>query len=215
MKGLAPHTAELFDAISRLECIKPFVLVGGTALSLQIDHRESEDLDFMNWRTSRNEKREVDWPMIKKELETIGVIQHCEILDFDHVEFILEGVKLSFYANPHHSPLKERLHCINNIFLADKTAIGAMKLEVMLRRSKFRDYYDIYCLLNDGVSLTEMIELALKYSDHRLKSKNLLAMISRPDRFVPDSNFSALKPRFAVTAKEISERIISILDSNR
>ena len=51
MKGLAPHTSQLFDAITRLECIKPFVLVGGTALSLQLGTRQSEDLDFMRWKT--------------------------------------------------------------------------------------------------------------------------------------------------------------------
>ena len=27
-KGLAPQTSELFDAVTRLDCIKPFVLVG-------------------------------------------------------------------------------------------------------------------------------------------------------------------------------------------
>ncbi len=52
MNGLAPKTSELFEAVSRLECIKPFVLVGGTALSLQLNHRQSEDLDFMKWRTT-------------------------------------------------------------------------------------------------------------------------------------------------------------------
>lgn len=36
MKGLAPHTQQVFEAVSKLECIKPFLLVGGTALSLQI-----------------------------------------------------------------------------------------------------------------------------------------------------------------------------------
>ena len=49
-KSLAPHTGKVFDAISRLECIKPFTLVGGTALSLQIEKRQSEDLDFMIWQ---------------------------------------------------------------------------------------------------------------------------------------------------------------------
>ena len=41
MKGLAPHTSELFESISKLDCIKPFVLVGGTALSIQINHRQT------------------------------------------------------------------------------------------------------------------------------------------------------------------------------
>ena len=61
-KSLAPHTGKVFEAISRLECIKPYTLVGGTALSLQIEKRQSEDLDFMKWLTKRNEKPEVAWP---------------------------------------------------------------------------------------------------------------------------------------------------------
>ena len=48
MKGLAPHTQQIFEAVSKLDCIKPYLLVGGTALSLQIGTRQSEDLDFMN-----------------------------------------------------------------------------------------------------------------------------------------------------------------------
>ncbi len=211
MKGLAKHTALVFDAISRLECIKPYVLVGGTALSIQLGHRESEDLDFMSWRKTRNEKREVDWPQIKQELKQIGSVDKCDILDIDHVEFVINGVKLSFYTNPNYSPLKATIPCLNNIVLADKTSIGAMKMEVMLRRSQFRDYYDIYSLLEDGENLKEMMEIALKYSGHRLKSKNLVAMLTRSDRFVPDNRFETLNPLYNITPKDIERRIIMAL----
>ena len=65
MKGLAPHTQKIIESVSRLECIKPYTLVGGTAQSLQKWTRQSEDLDFMKWRTSKNEKIEVTGPKIK------------------------------------------------------------------------------------------------------------------------------------------------------
>jgi hypothetical protein len=215
MKGLAQHTASIFEAISLLECIKPYVLVGGTALSLQLHCRESEDLDFMSWRKSRNEKREVNWPQIQKELASIGTIEKCDILDIDHVEFVVNGVKLSFYANPNYSPLKEKVEYLNNIVLADKTSIGAMKMEVMLRRSQFRDYYDIYSLLEAGEDINEMISIALKYSGHRLKSKNLIAMLTRSDRFSPDNRFAALNPLYQITPKEIEQRIIAALTEEK
>lgn len=214
MKGLSQHTASIFEAISRLDCIKPYVLVGGTALSLQLGTRESEDLDFMSWRKSRTEKREVDWPGIKKGLETIGKIEKIDLLDIDHVEFYVNGVKISFYANPNYSPLKEPVPYLNNIVLADKTSIGAMKMEVMLRRSRFRDYYDIYSLLEAGENLYEMIDIALRYSGHRLKSKNLLAMLTRSDRFVPDSNFQLLNPSYSVTPADIERRITEAITAN-
>lgn len=214
MTGLAPHTGRIFEAISRLECIKPYVLVGDTALSLQLGNRQSEDLDFMSWRTKKNEIREVEWPRISKELEQIGTIERCDILDLDHVEFIVDGVKISFYANPNYSPLQAEITYLNNLRIADLTAIGAMKMEVMLRRSKFRDYYDIYSLIMAGMNLSAMITLALKYSGHRLKSKNLLALLTRADRFVPDDKFRALAPKYNVTPKEIEEKIKSILNSS-
>lgn len=213
MKGLAPHTSLIFEAISRLECIKPYVLVGGTALSLQLGTRQSEDLDFMSWRKARNEKLEVDWPRIKEELESVGTVEKCDILDIDHVEFIVNGVKLSFYANPNYSPVKYLVPFLNNIVLADKTSIGAMKMEVMLRRCKYRDYYDIYSLLEAGENLKEMIDIALKYSGHRLKSKNLIAMLTRSDRFHQDENFVTLNPTYKITPREIEARIISALSS--
>lgn len=211
MKGLAPHTGQIFEAISKLECIKQYVLVGGTALSLQLGTRQSEDLDFMSWRKNKNEKREVDWPAIRKELEQIGTVEKCDVLDIDHVEFVVDGVKISFYANPNYSPLQQEIQFLNNLRIADPTTIGAMKMEVMLRRSKFRDYYDIYSLIMAGVALSPMIDLALKYSGHRLKSKNLLAMLTRSERFILDDRFRALAPKYDVTPKEIEEKIKSTL----
>ncbi len=86
MKGLAPQTSLIFDAITKMECIKPFVLVGGTALSLQIGTCQSEDLDFMRWKQNSKDKLEIGWPAIKRELETIGTIESENVMGFDHVE---------------------------------------------------------------------------------------------------------------------------------
>lgn len=90
MKGLAPHTTRIFDSICQLNCIKDYVLVGGTALSIQIANRLSEDLDFMSWRKSKNEKREVDWYAIKSELESISVIIMTYILFWRQVRIFMK-----------------------------------------------------------------------------------------------------------------------------
>lgn len=207
MKGLAPHTLQVFEAVSKLDCIKPYLLVGGTALSLQIGTRQSEDLDFMKWRTSKTEKMEVAWFQIEKELATVGDIQHKDILDIDHVEYLVSGVKFSFYACPKYSPVSAPVEYLNNLRLADVKSIGAMKMEVMLRRSNFRDYYDIYSILKSGVPINDLVSLALTYSGHKLKSKSLLAMLTNGSRFTRDSHFEQLEPIYAVTAKEIEDYI--------
>lgn len=211
MKGLAPHTLQVFEAVSKLDCIKPYLLVGGTALSLQIGTRQSEDLDFMKWRTSKTEKMEVAWYRIERELATVGDILHKDILDVDHVEYVVSGVKISFYACPKYSPVSVPVEYLNNLRLADVKSIGAMKMEVMLRRSNFRDYYDIYSILKSGILINDLISLALTYSKHKLKSKNLLAMLTNSSRFIRDAHFEQLEPVYAVTAQEIEDYIKSRL----
>ena len=211
-KSLAPHTGKVFEAISRLECIKPYTLVGGTALSLQIAKRQSEDLDFMKWLQKKEEQPEVNWPAIKKELESIGEIKSYEVGDFNFVSFILEGVKLSFYAAPRKAiPSMQRIPYLNNLFLADIESIGAMKMEVMLRRSKFRDYYDIYSILKEGGDINKMIAATLEHSDHKLRTRSLLAMLTNGKRFIKDNEFKELQPVYNVSSIDIQEYLKELL----
>lgn len=211
-KSLAPHTGKVFEAISRLECIKPYTLVGGTALSLQIEKRQSEDLDFMKWQQRRGEKCEVNWPAIKKELETVGEIRDYEIGDFNLATFNVEGVKLSFYAPPRKAiPSMQRIPYLNNLYLADIESIGAMKMETMLRRSKFRDYYDIYSILKEGGDINKMIAAALDHSDHKLRTRGLLSMLTNGRMFVKEKGFEELSPYYDVSPTDIQEYIKEIL----
>ena len=207
-KSLAPHTGKVFEAISKLECIKPFTLVGGTALSLQIEKRQSEDLDFMKWLKKRNEKPDVNWPSIKKELETIGTVKDYEVGGFDFVSFNFEGVKLSFYAAPRKTvPSMKRIPYLNNLYLADVESIGAMKMEAMLRRAKFRDYYDIYSILKEGGDLNKMINAALEHSDHKLRTRGLLNMLTTGKNFIKDKGFEEFLPVYDVSPNDIQEYI--------
>ena len=44
--GLKPETIPVFEAVSQLDVLKDLYLCGGTAQSIQMMHRKSEDLDF-------------------------------------------------------------------------------------------------------------------------------------------------------------------------
>jgi hypothetical protein len=57
-------------------------------------------------------------------------------LGFNQTNYIVSGVKISFYANQNnYSPVEKPIRILNNIQVPDIETIGAMKLEVMLRRS--------------------------------------------------------------------------------
>ena len=183
-KSLAPHTGKVFEKISKLECIKPFTLAGGTALSLQIKKRQSEDL------------------------ESVGHVANYEIASLDYVTFDFEGVRLSFYAAPRKViPSMQRIPYLNNLYLADIESIGAMKMEAMLRRSQFRDYYDIYSILKEGKDIQKMIDAALEHSNHKLRTRGLLAMLTNGRRFIKEKGFEELQPVYNVSATDIQEYI--------
>ena len=212
MNGLAKHTEKVFERISKLETIKPYLLVGGTALSLQIGKRLSEDLDFMKWKTSPNDKSEVAWYKINKELESIGLVESVDVLDFDMVEFVFEGVKLSFYSAPRIRPTHlQEIPYMTNIRLADVESIGVMKMEVMLRRNTFRDYYDIYSILKEGHDLHKMIDEAIIHSNHRLKEKSILMILTNAERVKKHTRFSHMQSFYNATPDDILEYITLLL----
>ena len=211
-KGNTQNIEAIIDNVAQLECIKPYTLCGGTALAMQLGHRMSEDLDFMMWRISKKEKPEVDWPTIEREiLEKIGEIEHRDILGFDQVAFVVKGVKLSFFVSNNFSPISERIPYQGNIFMADVPAILAMKMEVMLRRLKYRDYYDIYSIVKAGYSLREGMDAAIKYSGHRLSTKSLMIMLSSSG--IPkDANFAQMSPVYDVPIETMREFLVKHLN---
>lgn len=211
-QSLAPQTGRLIEAVSQLECIKPFVLVGGTALSIQLKTRQSEDLDFMRWQQGKNDTLDIGWPSIQRELETVGEVQDVQVAGFDQVLFVVDGVKISFYEAPcKRIATMREIPYLNNIRLADMESIGVMKKEAMMRRSKFRDYYVIYSILKSGVDIHKLIPLALEHSGHRLKTKGLMAMLTNGDLFRKDEHFQQLEPAYDVSARDIEEYIKGLL----
>ena len=89
------------------------------------------------------------------------------------------------------------------MFNDERRSIGAMKMEVMMRRSNFRDYYDIYSILKTGIPIWEMITIAQDYSGPRLKTKNILAILTNGARSKRDERFNQLSPIYQQTAEDI------------
>lgn len=99
MKGLSPDTEQVFNLIKRFELLKDYILIGGTALSIQIHHRLSEDLDFCKWQDDPGiQNKEISWPEIERSLKLSGTVK-TDILDLYQVNFSLNNIKISFYSN--------------------------------------------------------------------------------------------------------------------
>jgi len=219
VKGLSQHTEEVFEQISKLECIKNYTLIGGTALALQLGHRLSEDLDFCKWRKSKNDFVRIDeWKQISDELTTIGKIEK-NILDDNHIDFKVNDVKITFYADNEFREPKALIKqpFLNNIRIADVKSIGIMKLALMLHRNSHRDYYDIYSILQSGVSLKEIVYEAANYTEHRLKTKNIIAMLVDSEYVRIDKQFEDLNPVYnfdlSFLERGISEKVKALTEA--
>jgi predicted nucleotidyltransferase component of viral defense system len=213
MKGLAKYTDDLFVPLSGLKSISDYTLIGGSALSLQINKRKSEDLDFCIWtKNLKKDKPIVDWPSIEKEIGVVGKITSRNILGFDHVNFIINKVRVTFMTKQNNlSPVKTPVKIINNVKAADIVSIGAMKIELILRRSEFRDYYDIYCILREGVSLKEIVNKASEYSNRLLKIRDALSFLSDGSNYRKDKSFNLLEPFYDIDNRGIEEFIRPVI----
>ena len=86
-----------------------------------------------------------------------------------------------------------------------------MKIELILRRSEFKDYYDIYSILQEGISLKELVLAASKYSNHLLKTRDALSFLSNGINFRIDKSFTLLDPFYDIDHKGIEEYIKSAI----
>ena len=210
--GLSPQTLEVINAIKDSDLFSEYLLIGGTALSMQIQNRLSEDLDFCKWQDNPGiSSKEIDWPVIEKFLGKLGSVR-TEVLDLFQVNFVIKDVKLTFYSNSitTYSEI-ENGPLFGKIRLPTVDSIGIMKLEVLSRRNVFRDYYDIYSILKENISLKELIFKAGRYSRHRMTTKSMLSIISEGTRFSKEENFSLLSPKYNLTSNDIQSYIREVI----
>ena len=206
--GLTPCTGEVFEQVSELNCIKDLFLCGGTGQSLQMGHRLSEDLDF-ELLGLRRERPMLDFAGIIGEIKNAFPDAREEILGEDHfLIFINQGrVKLSFYRPD--NPVKTMTvgWKYNNVKAPTLQELLGMKVYTICLRTVFRDYYDIYCLLEAGGNLDDAISYASFLSRHTIRSKTMYSRMLSPPLFRKDEDFLRMSPKYDVSAEEIRDRV--------
>jgi predicted nucleotidyltransferase component of viral defense system len=216
MKGLNKDTEKLLSFLSRSELIKDYTLVGGTALAIQINARISEDLDFCIWQDRITGKLyEIHWSEIEKLFEKEFKNVTRNLIDLQQVNFLVNGVKVTFFVREdvNSSGLKEK-HLFNFINYSTVESIGAMKLELLQRINKYKDYYDIYSILRQGYDIVKIVDLAINYSKEKLKKKSILSIMANAEKFKKELDFELLKPKYSIPPEEIRDFIINQYNIN-
>ena len=152
---LLPKTKSLLlKMIETCEFLEDYVLVGGSALTLHLCHRKSEDLDFFTYEDSFDKKKIFDFI---KQFTSKEILNQTD----EQVDLLLDGVKVTFF-NAKWSFLQPSTQ--NKFNLASLEPIAAMKINVIFLRAKFRDYYDLYFLAKK-MDLEEIYKCSLNILD--------------------------------------------------
>jgi len=205
--GLRQETIPVFEAVSQMEVIKDLYLCGGTAQSLQMMHRKSEDLDF-ELLGLRKERPMLDFSAISTEVTRVFPDCKKEFFGKNQLQIFVNGnVKLSFFRPENSVPELGKGFVYNNIVTPSLQELLGMKLFTIAVRSAFRDYYDIYALLKQDYDLAKGVEYAGKFSRHTIHSKFIYSILLNENYFSKPESFSLLEPKYDVSTADIAKFI--------
>ena len=212
--GLRQETIPVFEAVSQMEVIKDLYLCGGTAQSLQMMHRKSEDLDF-ELLGLRKERPQLDFSAISNEVTSVFPDCRKEFLSKNQLQIFVNGnVKLSFFRPQNSVPELGKGFIYNNIVTPSLQELLGMKLFTITVRSAYRDYYDIYALLKENYDLAKGVEYAGKFSRHTIHSKFIYSILLNENYFSKPEGFSLLEPKYDISTTEISAFIRQYIEEH-
>ncbi len=197
---LRPETEKLWNYLRTSKALAGFVLIGGTALTLHIQHRLSEDLDFIfldglgslrlpgarlnalfidagaqGFEFVRN-----DNPASEDEMEIAGMSLH----DYQQ-DFLVNGVKVTFFVPDSDLARVVEPNKGGTVRVATVGELFKTKSLVTAERSKSRDWFDLYILIKrHGYSIFDYYK-AFEEGGQPLKAE---IGMNRLCRGIPQSN---------------------------
>ena len=122
-------------------------LAGGTALALQLGHRESLDYDFF---TTQDFNDLEIFERLKKFDPKLTIIQQAR----NTLYVNMRGITVSMFKYIY--PLVQPAVRLEHVDLASLQDIGAMKIQAIIDRGTRRDFIDFWVLLNE-LTLDQML----------------------------------------------------------
>ena len=186
-------------------------LAGGTALGLQVAHRQSVDLDFFtpekSLRASFLERQMLKYGDWVTSFGDDGTL---------YGKFM--AAKVSFIAYPFFKPSKNVLHC-GTLRILKPDDIAAMKIMAVSQRGRKRDFIDLYWYCVNREPLSDVIKRALKQYPgkehnipHILKSLNYFedAEADPMPKVFFDVDWHKVKAYFNKEVSKITKDILEI-----
>ena len=205
LTDLPSGTSLLLNQLAKEKFMNRFTLVGGTALAMQMNHRQSEDLDFVF------DGEKIDAISIKRFISRLFPQFRItrEEAGFQ-IDFLVQEVKLTFFSTgavliPF--SVKEHSFKFGNLNITNVVTLAALKMATLSQRCTMRDYYDIYYIAKHIIPLPEI------YNTTRLLFPSLSpityseTIIYTQD--IPENSISDhLSPKEIITKDQIAEYFV-------
>ena len=209
-------TPVLMNALSKLmreKAFNGFRLVGGTALTLQLGHRISVDIDLftdMEYGSMNLVEMKASiqsaFPYVegleKLETNAPGYTLYCGENEKDVVKVDL------FYTDPFlFPPIID-----GDLRIANARDIAAMKILAVSNALRGKDYWDIHELLNH-FSLNEMLNLATERFPYTIDKNEVLTKLATIPIEIDDPSIISLKGDYwEFVVEDIQEEALKLLN---
>ena len=148
---------------------REYYLVGGTAIAFYLGHRRSIDFDLFKY-TRLNHKKNLD------AIVAGGFAHQVTRRVEEQMNLIVNGVKVTFFQYPFHVQPES---LFKDVFrMPSLLTLAAMKAYALGRRSKWKDYVDLYFFLRYHFALTEVTDKADEIFGELFSEKLFRAQLS-------------------------------------
>ena len=174
-KILSPNQQELLPLLKVFK--KEFYLVGGTAIALYLGHRRSIDFDMFKFSSIKPKS------LVTKISES-GFSYDVTRRVTEQLNVTIHNVKFTFYEYPFQIESPTSFEGI--VKMPTLIDLAAMKAYALGRRSKWKDYVDLYFILKDHYTIKQISDRASVIYDQLFSEKLFRAQLS----YFADVNFS-------------------------
>lgn len=172
---VTPLLKKILNEIMKEPVFAPFCLVGGTSLSLRLGHRKSIDIDLFTNASYGSLDFSVYENFFQNNYKYYDCTDKTDIVGFGRSYYIGESednnIKVDLF---YHDEIINPCDIIDGIRIASLADVTAMKVDVVSRGGRKKDFWDLHELLNT-YTIPEMLELHKKRYEYTHDREQIIA----------------------------------------
>ena len=182
------------------EFSEDFGLVGGTAIAFHLGHRRSIDFDMFS------EEKFGNLSILNKiKASTFGEPSNILVNRLGEFTFIVNNVKMTFFNYPYKIIYSESFGY--NIKIPDILTLSAMKAFALGQRAKWKDYVDLYFIIKDHFSISQISQKGQEIFGSGFNEKLFRSQLSYFNGINYEEAIEFM-PGFEVSDNEIKNKLV-------